>query len=100
MWDLKWSSQITVILSGEHKVSEWDRTELAVAVSRYHIHPEYSEENWLFDFAILTLLQPLHFPNNPSIRWWQRQHNLADDDFLYFPGPSVFPVPTMLTIPI
>ena len=60
-------------------MSEWDRTEMAVAVSKYHLHPLYQEDNWLYDFAILTLLQPLNFPNNPSIRWWHRQHNLADD---------------------
>ena len=51
-------------------MSEWDRTEMAVAVSRYHIHPQYQEDNWLYDFAILTLLQPLNFPNHPNIRWW------------------------------
>ena len=56
-------------ISGEHKVSEWDRTEMAVAVSRYHIHPQYQADNWLYDFAILTLLQPLNFPNHPNIRW-------------------------------
>ena len=49
-------------------MSEWDRTEMAVAVSKYHLHPLYQEDNWLYDFAILTLLQPLNFPNSPSIR--------------------------------
>ena len=51
-------------------MSEWDRTEMAVAVSRYHIHPQYQADNWLYDFAILTLLKPLNFPNHPNIRWW------------------------------
>ena len=65
-----WASKY---ISGEHKVSEWDRTEMAVAVSRYHIHPLYQQNNWLYDFAILTLLQPVNFPSNPSIRWWREE---------------------------
>ena len=53
---------------GEHSVSSWDRTEVAVSVSRYHIHPLYHELNWLYDFAILTLMKPVNFPDNINIR--------------------------------
>ena len=55
-------------IAGEYKVSEWDRTEIAVAVSRYHLHPLYQENNWLYDFAILTLMKPVNFPDNINIR--------------------------------
>ena len=49
-------------------MSSWDRTEVAVSVSRYHIHPLYHEVNWLYDFAILTLMKPVNFPDNINIR--------------------------------
>ena len=61
-------------------MSDWDRTEMAVSVSRYHLHPQYQEDNWLYDFAILTLLQPINFPSHPSIRWSRDSDDDDDDD--------------------
>ena len=49
-------------------MSRWDRTELAMFVNRYHLHPLYQETNWLYDFAILTLMEPVKFPSHPLIR--------------------------------
>ena len=64
---------------------------MAVAVSKYHLHPLYQEDNWLYDFAILTLLQPLNFPNNPSIRWWR------DRDRTMFPMMNISILKTRLS---
>ena len=54
---------------GEHDTSTWDRTEQALEVSNYLIHPKNVAEDTEYDYALLRLKYPIDFGRNENIRW-------------------------------